>query len=274
MKKLSIIYCALALFAFLPSYSKAEVIVSANFASFTDGPLVGQNGWQQFGASSTNPINVTSGVVSWAGGSTVDNQDAILTFANAIPAPTVGQTILNFDLLLRVNSAGTNPSFFAALSTLNTASTTSNFSNARLAARSEGAGFVFGARVTGQGGYPYAFGTNVLNFGQDYALRAEIFMNPGTQNETINLYVGSDFNNLVLQSTAVFTSGTGTDPTSYGGVVLSQFGSGTVNEGGVSISSLSVTAVPEPASMTLLLGSAIAAGYIKRRRKTSSASKA
>jgi len=175
------------------------------------------------------------------------------------------RTILNFDLVLTVSAAGaTNPSYFAALNTLTGTATSGNFQNARLAARSSGTGFTFGARVNGQGGYPFAFGTDVLSFGTRYALRAEIHMVAGNANDFINLYVGSDFGSLSLHATAAYSgSGNVADPL-FGAMLLSQFGSGTVNEAGVSVESMSVAIVPAPAGLAAF--GVLALGARRRRR--------
>ncbi len=247
----------------------AEVIASSNFATLADGPLVGQGGWLQFGTSATNPLTVAGGSVSWTGGATVDNQDAILFFPSQITQPASSPFTVTFDMTLSVSSAPASaPSFFAALSTSPSTTTAGNFSNARLAVQSLNSGFVFGARVNGQGGYPFAFGTSELNFNQSYALRAEIVMNPGNANDTINLFVGNDFSSLALHSTAVYTAGTVTDPL-FGGIIISQFGSGTVNQAGVSISSVSVSAIPEPGSMAMLAVAGVGGCLARRRMKKS-----
>jgi hypothetical protein len=244
--------------------SLASLVVSANFAGYADGLLVGQNGWQQYGAATARPLTVTGGAVAWAGGSTSDGQDAMLAFPEQFTQPLEGETILNFDILLTVNSAGTNPSYFAALNTLTTTGTGGNFQNARMVARSSGSGFVFGTRVNGQGGYPFAYGAEELVFGTRYALRAEIHMVAGNANDFINLYVGSDFNSLSLYATAAYSgSGSVADPL-FGAMLLSQFGSGSVFESGISVESMSVTLVPAPAGLVAfgLLG--LAGG--RRRR--------
>lgn len=57
----------------LASASLANVLASANFADYADGPPVGQNGWLQYQSSDTSPLLVQSGAVSWAGGSAVNN---------------------------------------------------------------------------------------------------------------------------------------------------------------------------------------------------------
>jgi len=252
--------------------AKAEIIASSNFASFTNGNLVGQNGWQQLGTVATVPIQVSGGAVTWVRpAAPANDQDAILPFAALIPEPLAGTTVLTYDISLSVATAGTAPSFFAGLNTLNTTATASNFANARLVVQSSGAGFVFGSRVTGQAGFPFAFGTDVFNFNQTYALRAEVNMVAGAQNDFVRILAGNDFNNLTLQTTAVFTTGVGTDPTSYGAIVLSQFDSGTAFQAGVTINSVSVTAVPEPTSTALIGCAVLSAAFIRYRRRCTQA---
>lgn len=256
----------LAAISLLATSASGQTLPSADFSAYTDGALVGQNGWQQYGGSVLRPLTVSGGAVSWAGGNTDDGQDAVLVFGSQIAQPESGTTILNYDLTLRVSAAGASPSYFAALNTLTTTTPSGNFQNARIAARATGAGFQFGARVNGQGGYPYAYGTE-LTYNQTYALRAEIGMVAGNANDFINLYVGPDFNNLSLYATAVY-SGTGTvgDPL-FGGMLISQFGSPSVNESGVSISSMAVSLVPEPSSAALFALGALVLAARRRQAK-------
>jgi hypothetical protein len=244
----------------------AQTLVSADFSTYSDGALVGQNGWDRYAANTDRPLTVASGAVTWVGGNATDGQDAALGFAEQIAQPLSGTTLLNYDLVLSVSAAGANPAYFAALNTLTVTNTSGNFQNARLVARSEGAGFVFGTRVNGQGGYPFVYGTNELTFGVSYALRAEISMVAGNANDFISLYVGPDFDNLSLQAIAAYTSGSVTDPL-YGGMLLSQFGSGSINEAGISVQEMSVTMVPEPSTYALLAGGALmmGAGWLRRR---------
>jgi MYXO-CTERM domain-containing protein len=261
-----IVVCTLAVFLCSGS-ALGGVVVSANFATYADGELVGQNGWSQYNTQAGNPLTVSNGAVSFPGGVVANNQDAMLSFGSVFSQPADGAAtvILNFDLLLSVSSAGSNPSYFAALNQLDTTTTGGNFQNARLVARSEQDGFVFGARVNGQSGYPFAYGTEKLNFDQEYALRAEIHMVGGNQNDFIRLLVGSDFNNLSLHSEANYTSGTVTDPT-FGAMLISQFGNTTTTQAGVSIKFMSVTAVPEPSGLTFLALASVAGFGFRRRR--------
>jgi len=255
---------ALSVIAFGAS-AHAQTLASANFASYANGNLVGQNGWLQYNTSATAPIQVVNGAVTWTGnGNTAaNNQDAMLSFGQVIAQPSSGTTVLNFDILLSVSSAGASPSYFAALNGLDSTVTSGNFQNVRMVAQASGSGFVFGTRVNGQGGYPFAYGSGVLNFNQVYALRAEVNMVAGNANDFINLYVGDTFANMSLYGTAGYTTGTVTDIT-VGAMLLSQFASSTAFESGVSVQSMSVSIVPAPGAIALLGVAGLAAG--RRRR--------
>jgi len=252
----SVLACAAA--------ANATVLASADFSTYANGALVGQFGWQQYNISSTSPFQVSGGKVSWLGnGSTAsNNQDAMLAFTQQITQPTEGTTVLNFDMVLSVATAGASPSYFAALNTTTGTGTGGNFQNVRMVAKSQGAGFVFGTRVNGQSGYPFGYGTQELAFGQTYALRAQVNLVAGNANDFINLYVGSDFNSLSLYGTAGYTTGTVAD-ISLGAMLLSQFSSSSAFGSDVSVSSMSVSVVPAPGAAALLG----LAGLIATRRR-------
>ena len=236
MKKITLLLLSFVVF----TLSAQETLLDANFANFTNGALVGQNSWVQYNTASTEPLTVNAGVVTIAGARVADNQDVMYPFTTAIPQPATGTTTINVDAVLAVTSAGVSgPSYFLALNGLNTTTTTNNFQNARLAAIQNGDGFVLGTRVNGQAGYVYKYGTTKLTFGTYYAVRLTIKLVAGNQNDIIELYVGSDFTNLALQSTSTYSTGTVADPT-FGAVLLSQYGSATVIESGVNFKSIKV----------------------------------
>jgi len=248
MRKISFMVIMVILFSF--SLSAQTTLVDANFATFNNDALVGQNGWQQYNIASTEPLMVNSGAVIIAGSRLVDNQDAVYPFASVIQQPASGTTIVYIDAVLTVSSAGiSNPSYFLALNGLTTTTSTGNFQSARLAAIQNADGFVFGTRVTGQTGYPYAYGMTKLSFGSKYAVRLAIEMNAGNANDIVKLYVGTSFNNLQLQSTAAYNTGTVADPT-FGGILISQYGSATVPEAGAAIESVKVYTVSEITTST------------------------
>ncbi|MFZ4721634.1 MAG: hypothetical protein ACOYMI_00620 [Phycisphaerales bacterium] len=242
----------------------ATVLASADFSTYADGNLVGQSGWVQYNTQSTNPLQVSGGKVSWTGGGTTssNHEDAMLAFTQQITQPTEGTTVLNFDMVLSVSSAGASPSYFAALNQNTGTGTSGNFQNVRMVAKSQGAGFVFGSRLNGQSGYPFGYGTQELVFGQTYALRAQVNLVAGNANDFINLYVGSDFNSLSLYGTAGYSTGTVTD-ISVGAMLLSQFSGSSAFGSSVSVSSMSVSVVPAPGALALLG----LAGLISRRRR-------
>jgi autotransporter-associated beta strand protein len=218
---------------------------SAAFSTYPDGALVGTSGWQQYLSPSTNPLQVNAGAVSWSGGAaSADHQDAMLPFEQLVMPPLSGTSVITYDLLMNVASANAGtPSYFAALNALTDNAATNNFQNARLAVTASGTGFLFGARVNGQAGYPYRFGTTVLSLNQDYALRAEIHQVAGNANDLIKLYVGPNFSTLSLYATAGYSSGAVTDPT-YGAMLLSQFSG--VNAVGSTLSVKSLAASYSP----------------------------
>lgn len=220
----------------------AQPLASADFSTYSDGALVGQKGWSQFQTQTSFPLAVTNGRVAWPGGARTNNQDAMLAFSSPVFQPVSGTNVLFFDLVLRIDAPSSNsPSYFAALNSLTTTNTGGNFQNARLVTLATNTGFVFGARVNGQPGYSAAYGTNVLTVGQDYAVRAVINMVAGNANDTIELYVGPNFTELSLHATAGYSgSGSVNDP-EFGAALLSQFGSVTADEPGVSIASLEVS---------------------------------
>lgn len=266
MLRIRMTFACAMLFSIASSASAADLVL-ADFSTYSAGALVGQNGWQQYLTQSVRPLTVASGAVSWPGSSIDNGQDAMLAFAQQIAQPTVGTTVLWYDVELRVTAnAGANPSYFAALNTLTTTSTTNNFQNARLVARSADTGFQFGTRVNGQAGYPFAYGTGVLTYGTTYAVRQEIHMVAGNANDFINLYVGPDFSNLTLYATAAYSgTGTVTDPL-FGAMLISQFGSGTTQEAGVSIDLMRVAIVPEPSTWALSALTVGLLGLLARRR--------
>ena len=191
-----------------------------DFSTFTSGNLVGQQSWTQLSTISSLPIQVSGGQAVIPGGQTVDNQDAYKNFA------LTNETVF-YGLTLTVTSPPTNasPSYFVALYTLTNPPnpTTSNFANFRLTAKAGNAAktnYVLAARVTGQTGDPYTFGTTLLTTGTQYRVIVQalvgtnvvVYVNPTSS----DINAQAQYLNNPVQS--------GTPPTSVGAAVISQFG--------------------------------------------------
>lgn len=227
-----------------PAALSAQTLAEANFANYQQGvELVGQNGWVQVGTVNAGPLFVSNGVVAMPGGIATNNQDAYLPFTETILPPIEGVTTLNFEGQINVTFAGAAPSYFLALRG-------GTFENARIAAKvnAAGTGYTLGVRVTGQSGFPFVYGTQEFTYGEQTYFRAVVRMVAGAQNDEIDLYAGTSPTNMTLQATSMYTTGSGTDPGDYNAIVISQFGSATVNQSGVAISNLKV-AIANPVSV-------------------------
>lgn len=225
----------------------AAPIFSDNFSTFQNGNLVGQNGYTQYAttnqttgvvtSSSTNPIQVTNGVVtvpgiaaSGTGGATNDGQDVFKAFITPVNS---GSAYVG--LSLTVSSAGTTSSYIAGFVDN---STTSNFVNGRIAPRANGDGtYSLGVRVTGQGGAPFVYGGS-LNFNQTYSVVERFNFVTGPNNDTVDLFVNTPSENgATPYATGVvnLAAGTETDPTQLGAYDFSQFANSTTAQAGYKI---------------------------------------
>lgn len=253
-----------AVAATIPGKAEATLLLSADFATYADGNLVGQNGWTQLAAAATNPLVVSSGTVTIPAPQTGDSQDAWKdNSAGVIPAPAVGTTSVFYGLDLTMNSAPvigsggfTSPSYFVAVYNN---SGGSGFANARLAAIDNSADvpgtYKLAARITGQSGDPFTYGTP-LNYGTPYNVVVRTDMVAGAGNDFLEVFVDgvSNLTNSI---------GTGTDPSGMGSFVISQFASTTVGNAGVTIGRVRMAdnyaqaAAPEPTSLVLAVVTAL-----------------
>lgn len=270
-KSRSLVLAALASAA-MAGAAQANILLNDNFSTFTSGDLVGQNSWTQLGTTATSPIQVSSGQVvipAIQAGSSADNQDAYKTFTS-VAAPGSGTTSVFVGLNLNISAAQASPSYFLALS-----DTPTGFANERLTAKDNGGNtYVLGARVTGQAGYPFVYGTTALEYNTTHNVVLEADLVGGTQNDVVKVFVDPISNDLSTQTpylTETYTSGSGTDPTALGVLILSQFASSTVGQDGVTIGSVRVAdtfaeaaAVPEPAALSL---AALAGAAVLARRR-------
>lgn len=255
-----------ALVALASSTASASLLINDNYSTYANGNLVGQNGWTQFGASATSPIQVSGGkvVIPGVGLGGTDNQDAYNTFPTVSP-PGVGTTSTYVGMDITITSAVTNPAFIFAMT-----DTPAGFANERVTAKDNGNGtYDFGGRVTGQAGYPFVYGTAGLSYNTPYTLVLQVDMVAGVQNDVIKAWINPLLPTDPVYFTETYTTGTGTDPVGLGVVILSQFSNATTGQDGALISGLRVAttfaeAVPEPSTIALLcIGGLIMA----RRRK-------
>jgi hypothetical protein len=219
-----------------------------NAPTYSNGGLIGQDGWVITGTSVVNPIAVantgTEGTVTL----TTTGQDIRRAFT---PNHTSGSIYLNVEFT--VASAQATGDYFVHLGD----NGASNF-YARTFIRSSGGGFVM-ALGTSSGTATY--GTTVLDFNTAYTLLVRYDIVAGTSNDTGALFI-NPANQLGIGDTAYVSATTiGTDATLINSVSLRQ-GAGT-SAPGVTIDSITVL-VPEPSST--LLGALGILGLLRRRR--------
>lgn len=250
---------------------QSGVLLYESFSTYNNGDLVGQNDWTQLGTNATAPLQMTNGqlvfpAIPTGGGVTVDNQDAYKTFTT-VPSPGAGSTSVFVGMDITVSASNLNPSYFFAMT-----DTPTGFANFRVTARDNSATqadtFQFGGRVTGQGGYPFAYGAP-LNYNQLFRLIIQAEMNEGTQNDRILLYINPTddiLGNQTPYAIGEYTTGTGTDATALGLAIFSQFASNTVGQSGLLIDNITVAdnfaavAVPEPTAYALIAITSLGAG--------------
>lgn len=196
-----------------------------DFSTYATGNLVGQQSWTQLPSISTLPLQVSSGQVVIPFGQSVDNQDAYKNFTTTNITAFYGTT-----LIVSNAPVSSTPSYFAAMYT---SSGAGGFANFRLSARDNGGGtFVLGARITGQSGDPYTFGTT----GLAYATQYRVIVEADSGGTVMKVFVNPTSSNLGAQ-TPYHTHNIGvggTPPASVGSFVISQFASGSFPNVGAS----------------------------------------
>lgn len=237
--------------------AEAAVYYNTNFATYTNGALVGQNSWAQTGTSGTSPIQVS-------GGETVlgtSGQDAYAAFSST--APVSAGTTLYYSATLKVTSAQAAGDYFLHLS--DPAGTASNFYG-RVFAKSSGSGFVLGLSSNTT---TASYGTSVLNLNQTYQVVVAWDFISGANNDTFSLFIdptSTDRGSLISYAAATFASG---EPTAQVAAINLRQGSAS-NAPGVRVSTLAagsslaeVGVVPAPGAVALLG----VAGLIGARRR-------
>ncbi len=253
--------------------AQAGILLNDDFSLYTAGNLVGQNGWSQQGTSATLPLQVSSGAVVIPGAQTADNQDAIKNFAAPFAAPASGSASLFLGTQLSLGSAASAASPYYFLAMYDGAS----FANLRVTAKDNGGtGFLLGARVTGQAGYPWVFGTVELAYNTPHAVFVQAELVAGAQNDIVRVYVDPTSADLASQTpylTETYTTGTATDPAQLTALIISQYATATTTSIGGSISKVAAAdtfpevfaAIPEPSSLALVALGAVLFATLRRR---------
>ncbi len=230
-------------------------------AFFTDGPLVGQNGFVQNGSTATNPIQVVGGRAVL----TTSGQDVFTNFSSAIPS-TSGTSAF-FGLTINVTSAGTGD-YFAHFT--NGASNPTQFSG-RLAIQNTTGGFFLGLSFSTAAGTVY--GTTPLLLNTDYRVVLQYDFVAGALNDTGSVYVATTAAGLSQASPYVTGSyaGATAELTQFTGF---QFRQGTAAAAAgvaagelVVASNFATAATPVPEPSTVALGFIGLAGLIALRRR-------
>lgn len=262
MKKIIVTIAAIAASNLVVSAQTATTVFSSDFSTgYTDGNLVGQNGWNQTGATATVAQTVSNGVVVLPSGAA--GQDTWNAFSSAVSTTNAGNyllTTINFSL---TNAANTTADYFFHLSS--PTNTTSVFFQ-RLYSRSAVGGFELG--INGASGATLvAWGSTVLSLNTRYQAVIKWEFVAGATNDLLSLYL--DPLDPILTNNTVFasTNFTTTEPTTVAAANL-RIGSAATTPG-VLVDSIEVQVVPEPSTYALLALSAAGLGahMIRRRRR-------
>lgn len=251
----------------------ATVQTSADFSTYANGNLVGQNGWAQQGTSVLNPLQVTNGQVVIpglaAGAGNTDNQDAVRAFSPVLSG-NGNSVFVGASITVNAAFAPNSTVGSAFILALNSTDATP-FQNLRLVARqgTEANTFQFGLRATGQS-QNQPFFTNNLSFGTTYNLVLAYNFVTGSLNDTVAGFVSTATPTAGSQWGSS-TLGAGEAP-GFQGLVISQFANTTQSQTGLTIGRLVVADtfaeaagfVPTPGTAALVGLAGLAAA--RRRR--------
>lgn len=261
MKKILLTLSVIAVTA-LAASAQTTVYTTDFGTGYTNGNLVGQNGWVQTGTTATAPIQVSSGLAVLP----------YLTGGQDIWAPitsTISNTAGNY-MLTSVNLSVTNATlagdyFFNLSSPTNT---TSAFFQ-RLYARTNASGQLnFGLTVAASNATaPVSWGSTALTLGTSYNTVMKWEFVAGTSNDIVSLFIDptGSIETWTPEASVTWNSATA-EPANLAAVNLRQ-GGATIAPG-VLVESIEVSVVPEPSTYAMLaLAGAGFAGYVIRRRR-------
>jgi hypothetical protein len=239
--------------------ARADLLYSTNFNGplYTDGPLIGQDGWAITGTTTTNPVAVSNTATNGSVALTTTGQDVNRPFAST----TSGSIFLSASITL--SAAQATGDYFLHMSD----GGTSNFYS-RIYARSQDAGFTMAMGTSSGAGVTY--GTAVLNFGQTYNILARYDIVSGAANDTGALYINP--NDPFGNGDTPYVNATtiGTDAVGFAAVNLRQGTAGNASTLVIdNIAVNTITAVPEPTSLALLAVGGCVGLFAMRRRAVS-----
>lgn len=259
MKKIFLTLSAIAATA-LTAQAQTTVFSNNFGTNYTNGNLVGQNGWTQ---TSTNIATVfqtvSNGVVVLPSGAT--GQDTWNAFSSVVDTTVSGNYLLTTIRFSLTNAANATGDYFFHLSS--PTNTTSNFYQ-RLYSRSNSTGFQLGISATGNAASA-SFGS-LLSLNTPYEVKLKWDFVAGSANDLISLYVDPSDPIITNNTPYATVSWTNAEPAALAAANLRIGGSTTTP--GVLVDSIEVQLVPEPSTYAMLaLAGAGFAGYVIRRRR-------
>ena len=246
-------------------HGRAAIVFSDSFTR-ADGSLVGTSpeiggAWVQTGATTTNPISLTGGLVAL----TTTGQDVYAPLGS--PVANTGGSSLYAAVDLRLTAAQATGDYFLHFS--DPVATTSNFYG-RLGARSSGAGYQLTITSNSGTGFVTTPGTTVLDFNTTYRVVVAWNFVAGAANDTFDVYVNPadpvPANNTAYIGGYAWTGNA--EPAAQVSAVNFRQGSGTaaptLTMDNLVVSTTFAEIVPEPSSAVLVLAGALA--FARRRR--------
>ena len=258
MKKL---FTTLSAFVLTALAAHAQTVVFSNDfgTGYTNGNLVGQNGWTQTSTASNNPIQILNNqaVLGTSGQDIWKALDTPVVLSNNLGAYLLTTAVFS------INSAQAAGDYFFHLSAP-TNTTTSFFQ--RLYARSATGGFQLGLSVSSTNTTnPLVWGSGILNLGQTYTNVLKWDFLTGGSNDPVNIFVNPIGDLSTNTSYATATWGL-LEPTNLAAVNLRQ--GNTSNAPTAVFDSITVQVVPEPSTYAMLALAGVGfAGYVIRRRR-------
>jgi hypothetical protein len=237
---------AAGLLSALPGTTKAAVLYSDNFDSYTNGNLSGQGGWTATAAAAT-PMQVAGTVNKFVAIGT-SGQDEYHPLSGT--APHLDGNMLETSFTANVTAAQATGDYFTHLSD---PAGTSTFFYQRTFAKSTTGGWLLGLLSTSGGTAAPVYGTTVLPLNQDQQVDIKWNFVPGALNDTFVVTVnGSPYLNYTWDPVS------SAEPTGISAVNLRQ--GSAANAANVNFDNLLVQGVlPEPTSLAAvaLLGAAL-----------------